>query len=568
MFVAVRVICDSSELCPRRLIKASKGMSMETLLWDGRLWDGVIGDKSVLKAVGINGFNSPLETPESTIKLNWADTVESSVSLGFSFLVFRLTNTNPPTVKVSGTDALGKKDSQGTARGKDDANLATYDKFELIKMRHSAKPGDKNDESKRGIMCACGKELVNIVGYKNHQMWCKLKTGSNSNSSEAPKSRLVCSCGSQFDDQAKYKSHVASCGEAKGQTAVTGKRRRSLSPAQSSNSSDEGEEEGSASDEGEESDGRSGLTCLGCGRTFTRKYNCGVHMKYCRSMVKEEKVKEKLVSRPGEWICECGKVYYRRDRYVHHQESCAIHASDSVKRIPEAEVASRSAINCECGRRFFRHNTFLAHASSCPEHLKAAPALETGPPSVTTTVKSEKLLEGQVRCICGSIFYSHSGLQRHHKTCGAFKAQSAAAGGGEAASGLQDGSPSRQVSRKSMLSDSSQFFNKQDLVKSRVRGTEESSPARTQERAVKELPHGGKDGANKRASDESDEEGDEFEVEMILLHVGSHTNKKSLKFLIRWKGYDAAHDSWLTYAECKELKALDEYCKLHPDLQL
>ena len=119
-----------------------------------------------------------------------------------------------------------------------------------------------------------------------------------------------------------------------------------------------------------------------------------------------------------------------------------------------------------------------------------------------------------------------------------------------------------------MLSESNQMINKYDIVKTRVRRSEDSSPARMQERAVKESPSGGKEGASKRTRDDSEEDGDEFEVEMILLHVGSQANKKSLKFLIRWKGYDAAHDSWLSYAECKELKALDEYCKLHTDLQL
>lgn len=557
MFVAARVICDSSELCPRRLIKASKGMSMENMLWDGRLWDGVIGDRSALKSVGIDGFNSPMETPESVLKLNWTDTVESSVALGFNFFVFRLTNTNASMVRNTITDsAVSKKDGQ---RGSGvDSSIAIYDKFELIKMRHSIKATDKNEESKRGIMCPCGKELVNMVGFKNHQMWCKLKSGNNSNNSAAAKSQLRCSCGSQFDDQAKYKSHVASCAETKGQmAAVSGKRRRSLSPAQSS-------DDESVS----ESESRSELTCPGCGRTFSRKYNCGVHVKYCRSMVKEE---EKPRSRPAEWACECGKIYFRRDRYLRHQESCAIHVEKTDGSVKAgAEAASRSAFNCECGRRFFRHNTYIAHSNSCADHLKHSPSAsqEPGVSAATAVVKSEKLLEGQIRCVCSSVFYSHSGLQRHHKTCSVFKSQSAATGGGEASPGFQDGSPSRQISRKSMLSESNQMINKYDIVKTRVRRSEDSSPARMQERAVKESPSGGKEGASKRTRDDSEEECDEFEVEMILLHVGSQANKKNLKFLIRWKGYDAAHDSWLSYAECKELKALDEYCKLHTDLQL
>jgi hypothetical protein len=67
---------------------------------------------------------------------------------------------------------------------------------------------------------------------------------------------------------------------------------------------------------------------------------------------------------------------------------------------------------------------------------------------------------------------------------------------------------------------------------------------------------------------ENEDLDEEFEVEMILLHIGTDKDKKNLKFLIRWKGYTAAEDSWLTYRDCRDLKALDDYCRLHPELNL
>ena len=38
------------------------------------------------------------------------------------------------------------------------------------------------------------------------------------------------------------------------------------------------------------------------------------------------------------------------------------------------------------------------------------------------------------------------------------------------------------------------------------------------------------------------DEKEEFEVDSILLHRAA--NKKSLLFLVRWKGYDAFFDTW------------------------
>jgi hypothetical protein len=60
----------------------------------------------------------------------------------------------------------------------------------------------------------------------------------------------------------------------------------------------------------------------------------------------------------------------------------------------------------------------------------------------------------------------------------------------------------------------------------------------------------------------------EYLVESIIGHRGDIKRKKQLEFLIRWKGYDPSDDSWEPYASVKDLVALDEYSKLHPELKL
>jgi hypothetical protein len=52
---------------------------------------------------------------------------------------------------------------------------------------------------------------------------------------------------------------------------------------------------------------------------------------------------------------------------------------------------------------------------------------------------------------------------------------------------------------------------------------------------------------------------DEFYVEKIVRHVEMGTNKKKWKFLVRWLGYEEGDDSWLNWAQVKDLVALDEY---------
>ena len=60
----------------------------------------------------------------------------------------------------------------------------------------------------------------------------------------------------------------------------------------------------------------------------------------------------------------------------------------------------------------------------------------------------------------------------------------------------------------------------------------------------------------------------EYVVESIIDHKGNSKRKRDMEFLIRWKGYEPSEDTWEPYAAVKDLVALDEYSKLHPDLGL
>lgn len=60
----------------------------------------------------------------------------------------------------------------------------------------------------------------------------------------------------------------------------------------------------------------------------------------------------------------------------------------------------------------------------------------------------------------------------------------------------------------------------------------------------------------------------EFEVDFIVEHKGTHRRKRDLQFRIRWVGYPPEEDTWLPYSEVKELAALDAYLREHRELNL
>jgi hypothetical protein len=60
----------------------------------------------------------------------------------------------------------------------------------------------------------------------------------------------------------------------------------------------------------------------------------------------------------------------------------------------------------------------------------------------------------------------------------------------------------------------------------------------------------------------------EYFVESIINHRGDPRKKKSLEFLVRWQGYEPSDDTWEPYSNVRDLLALDEYAKQHPELNL
>ncbi len=59
---------------------------------------------------------------------------------------------------------------------------------------------------------------------------------------------------------------------------------------------------------------------------------------------------------------------------------------------------------------------------------------------------------------------------------------------------------------------------------------------------------------------------EEFVVEEVLDYKGNIKNKKSLKFLIKWLGYDLTESTWEPWASVKKLSALDDFLRKHPEL--
>ena len=52
---------------------------------------------------------------------------------------------------------------------------------------------------------------------------------------------------------------------------------------------------------------------------------------------------------------------------------------------------------------------------------------------------------------------------------------------------------------------------------------------------------------------------DEFYVEKIINHKGTTDKKSSMKFFVKWVGYDDTHNSWIPWKEAKDLAVLDTY---------
>jgi hypothetical protein len=71
----------------------------------------------------------------------------------------------------------------------------------------------------------------------------------------------------------------------------------------------------------------------------------------------------------------------------------------------------------------------------------------------------------------------------------------------------------------------------------------------------------------------------EFVLEFIVGHryepplpprvkVGQYCYRSNLQFLVRWKGYAASDDSYISFYHAARLTALDAYSQQHPELRL
>ena len=60
----------------------------------------------------------------------------------------------------------------------------------------------------------------------------------------------------------------------------------------------------------------------------------------------------------------------------------------------------------------------------------------------------------------------------------------------------------------------------------------------------------------------------EYVVERILDHQKTGRGKHDIEFWVKWLGYEDGDNSWEPYENLKDVIALDEYAKEHPELRL
>ncbi|MFH1084174.1 MAG: chromo domain-containing protein, partial [Chloroflexota bacterium] len=59
---------------------------------------------------------------------------------------------------------------------------------------------------------------------------------------------------------------------------------------------------------------------------------------------------------------------------------------------------------------------------------------------------------------------------------------------------------------------------------------------------------------------------DRWRVERIIAHRGSPRSRGTMRFRVRWKGFDAGDDTWEPWANVRQLAALQEYAAAQPSL--
>jgi hypothetical protein len=61
---------------------------------------------------------------------------------------------------------------------------------------------------------------------------------------------------------------------------------------------------------------------------------------------------------------------------------------------------------------------------------------------------------------------------------------------------------------------------------------------------------------------------DQYVVDEIVDMKGDPKKKKSLQFLVKWKGYDNDDNTWEPYSNVRDLIALQNYLDNHPDIKI
>lgn len=58
----------------------------------------------------------------------------------------------------------------------------------------------------------------------------------------------------------------------------------------------------------------------------------------------------------------------------------------------------------------------------------------------------------------------------------------------------------------------------------------------------------------------------EYNVERIIGHHGNPSKVSTLRFQVRWEGYDAKSDTWEPYKNVSDCSAFDDYVRASPAL--
>jgi hypothetical protein len=326
----------------------------------------------------------------------------------------------------------------------------------------------------------------------------------NNENNESREDTLTCKCGEVMPNKAEYNQHLRTCTI-------------------------------------------SGIKCP-CGRLFASQCNFASHRRYCNTEF--ENGDDPLLK-----ICECGESFSREAALLRHLKVCEIHKnflSESNGKINDGKNS------CVCGKVFLDQQSMELHAKHCTDGKKSKILDTRDDSSVGSDIKQESSKQ---------IFSPGASVESHHEDH-VSNAYDVVKLRRRRASDVSDTYGSEKAdthSGNNIRSTGSDHMSDNGIDKKKNNQRLSSKALRYVD--GKKRPHGPSNDTDRKRRKKNNDSDDEYEVDMILLHSGSIENKDKLQFLIRWKGYDADEDRWLPYDECKDLKALDEYCGLHPELK-